>query len=84
MNNWSMGLPDQQGSASSLSGSQVLIQLVQLYAVLQSYYPSWCQENPFLSLVKGRSDTDLRDLAVIWNQWIGSYQMLPPTAAPMV
>ena len=84
MNDWSMGLPGQQGWASSLSASQIFVQLIQLYAVVQIYYPSWCQENPFLSFVKGRSDNELCDLVVIWNQWIGDFQTQLPTAGVMV
>jgi len=84
MNNWSTGFPDQQDAASFLSASQVFIQLSQLYAVLQSYHPSWCQEHPLWSLVDALSDTGLCELVVNWQEWIEDLQMQPPTAAPMV
>jgi len=81
MNNW---LPDRQGSAATLSASQIFIELNQLYAVLQIYYPSWCQENPLCSLVEGLSDTDLCGLVVNWKKWIEDFQTQLSTAAPMV
>ena len=83
MSNWSTGLPAQQGSASSLLGSQIRIQLSQLYVVLQGYYPAWCQENTFFSLTNGRTDAELCELAVIWQQIVVDFQAQRYEAAPV-
>ena len=82
MSNWPTGLPAHQGSASSLLGSQIRIQLSQLYVVLQSYDPAWCQANSFFSLTNGRTDAELCDLAVTWQQFIDNFQPQRYEAAP--
>jgi hypothetical protein len=81
MDNWSTSVPAQQGSASSLPDPEIINQLSQLYVVLQGYDPTWCLENPFQSLVNGRPEAELCDLAVSWTQCIDSFQL---TAPPMV
>ena len=83
MNNWSMGFPAPQGSASSLPDPEIITQLRQLYGVLQGYDHPLCQ-SPFLSLVNGRSEAELCELAVIWNRCIDSLQSQLLKAAPMV
>jgi hypothetical protein len=85
-NNWStgLGLPAtaQPGSAPLLPVSQITAQLCQLYVLIQGHDPLWCLEHPFQSLVNGRSEAQLRDLAESWTQYIGGLQLR--TAAPMV
>jgi hypothetical protein len=77
-------LPGPQSSTSSQSAFQIFVQLNELYNKLQCYYPDWSRENPFLSLVSGRSDPELRETAVIWNQWIDHSQTQPTASVPVV
>ena len=79
-----MGPSNPQGSASSLPDSPILNQLRQLYNTFQGYYPDWCRGNPFESLVSNRSDTELGNLAVSWNQCIVDYHVQLFAPAPMV
>ena len=73
-----MGPPNQPGSASSLSASPLFELLNQLYAMLQIYYPDWCREKPFYSLVNNRTDAELAGLAGTWKQCIDNYCMPAP------
>jgi ankyrin repeat protein len=61
--------------------SQITTVLRQLYIVIQVYDPLWCLENPFQSLINGRSEDELRGLAVSWAQYV-HYRLR--AAAPMV
>lgn len=68
-NSQSTGVHNPEESTPSLSASQILPQLNQMYVMLQAMYPGWSQHS-FRSLVDGRSDAQLGELHVNWAQYL--------------
>ena len=83
MNAGQSGVHNQKGSTSSLPASQIYSQLIQLYAMLPRFLPDWCRENPFRTLVEGRSDAELCELYITWTQCIECFQTQQRAAVPM-
>lgn len=67
-----------------MSASQIFNQLNQLYSELQIFFPDWCRENPFVSIVRKCPDAELGNLAVSWKQWIDVCEAQIGSAAPVV
>ena len=61
------GMP---GVHNPLYSAPITSQLSHLYVMLQEFYPDWCRDNPFWSLVQGHSHPQLCELHVTWTQWV--------------
>jgi hypothetical protein len=70
MNGSPTGGHNRQEPTSSIPVSQIFVQLNQLYAKLQGFYPEWSQQNSFWSIIEGLSDAQLCQLHVNWTGWI--------------
>jgi hypothetical protein len=68
MGGWPPGGHNLQGTASPVPASQLFSQLNQLYTELQIFYPEWCQQNSFWSLIEGRSDAQLFEHSINWTK----------------
>ena len=79
--NWTPGVHNQQGSDPSLYITSLL---GQLYAMLQGFYPEWCQANPFTALVQGKTYHQLCELHLTWTEWIEYYQAQVRPPVPVV